>query len=342
MSQSQQLEFAKTSQFSRRTALKWLGSAGLASLASAKALNSLNVFGQTATREIWINNQTDNTISVLDASTLKPISAIALTGQGPHNIAFTPDGLLAFTSNVKSNDVSVVDTVAKKEVDRLKAGARAHGLALLSERKELWVTNTDADNIFIYSLESFRQVGEIRTKAKPVNAYFTPDRTLALITHADAVVLIVGLVRREVVGQITTGENSMGLAYSPDGSHAYLANAATKSVAIIDTITRKVASEIPVGMEPHDLIASPDTKFLYTTVRGEDRIAIIDRLAQKVVAYVQTGKRPDMLALGPDSKKLWVTHRNDNEVGVIDLETRKLVQTITTGKEPHGVALRPA
>lgn len=42
--------------------------------------------------EIWVTNQSSNTISVIDADTFKVLATIPSGGGEPHTIAFSPDG----------------------------------------------------------------------------------------------------------------------------------------------------------------------------------------------------------------------------------------------------------
>ena len=43
-------------------------------------------------------------------------------GQGPHGIAFTPDGKHAYVTNSDSNDVSVIDVAALKVIETIPVG----------------------------------------------------------------------------------------------------------------------------------------------------------------------------------------------------------------------------
>jgi YVTN family beta-propeller protein len=43
-------------------------------------------------------------------------------GQGPHGIAFTPDGKHAYVTNSDSNDVSVIDLAGLKVIQTILVG----------------------------------------------------------------------------------------------------------------------------------------------------------------------------------------------------------------------------
>jgi YVTN family beta-propeller protein len=54
-------------------------------------------------------------------------------GTRPWGIALSPDGKFLFSANGPSNDVSIVDLKANKEVSRIKAGSSPWGIAITSQ-----------------------------------------------------------------------------------------------------------------------------------------------------------------------------------------------------------------
>ena len=53
-----------------------------------------------------------------------------------------------------------------------------------------------------------------------------------------------------VSATITVGNGPVGLAFTPDGKHVYVANSADGTVSVIDTATGVVSATIPVGKSP--------------------------------------------------------------------------------------------
>jgi YVTN family beta-propeller protein len=53
-------------------------------------------------------------------------------GTRPWGIIISPDGKFLYSANGPSNDVSVVDLAAGKEVKRIKAGASPWGIAIVA------------------------------------------------------------------------------------------------------------------------------------------------------------------------------------------------------------------
>jgi YVTN family beta-propeller protein len=73
---------------------------------------------------VWVTNQEDHTITVIDTETNKVIATITPGGKKPHNVAFSHDGAYAFVANVGTNDVNMIEKNQKggRDVSRRDQG----------------------------------------------------------------------------------------------------------------------------------------------------------------------------------------------------------------------------
>src|SRR5579863_9428797 len=92
-------------------------------------------FAQTSGTTLLALSKSDNTVAIVDPSTLQVLARIA-SGPDPHEIIASDDGKLAFISNYGGSDstlntISVVDLVARKALSPIDLGAlrSTHGLA---------------------------------------------------------------------------------------------------------------------------------------------------------------------------------------------------------------------
>src|SRR6266850_8456542 len=90
---------------------------------------------QTPSPALLVLEKADNTLAIVDPSTLKIVGRVP-AGPDPHEIEASPDGKLAYISNYGGSDsdlhtISVVDLAAQKALSPIDLGSlrSPHGLA---------------------------------------------------------------------------------------------------------------------------------------------------------------------------------------------------------------------
>jgi len=158
---------------------------------------------------------------------------------------------------------------------------------------------------------------------------------------------------------ITVGIGSApeGVAFTPDGRKAYVANKVDGTVSIINTATNQVILPTlpvdPVLTVPVQAIAvSPDNRRVYVSAGGQgvfvlDAVAFPLKVIDHILVSAGTGMdfNPQGLAVSPDGRLLYVSDSQDGgAVRVIDLATKAELANITfgAGTMPLGVAASPA
>ncbi len=125
-------------------------------------------------REIWVVNRDADTISVIDAKSLKVVATIP-GSHFPIRVRITPDGKRALVAFTESGDVGVYDVATRTEVKRIPLGREAVaatgarvfqgkfgassapvGLLISPDSKRAWVSATHADVVIVLDLENLR------------------------------------------------------------------------------------------------------------------------------------------------------------------------------------------
>ena len=123
---------------------------------------------------------------------------------------------------------------------------------------------------------------------------------------------------------ITVGGAPFGVAVTPDGKHAYVANLGG-TVSVIDTTTTppSVTTTIPVGGEPNGVAVTADGKHAY--VPNGIMVSVIDTASNTVVATVPVPQGASSVAVTPDGKHVYVL---GGVVSVIDTASNAVVATV--------------
>ena len=102
---------------------------------------------------------------------------------------------------------------------------------------------------------------------------------------------------------VPVGNVPFNIAVTPDGNHAYVANAGSSNVSVIDTAANTVEpTVISVGNGPVKVAVTPDGKHAYVTNFGSNNVSVIDMASKTVAATVAVGNTPRGVAVTPDGK----------------------------------------
>ena len=154
----------------------------------------------------------------------------------------------------------------------------------------------------------------------------------------------------DVTATITVGDQPSWLAFSPDGTTAYVANYDDDTVSVIDTATNAIkagfSAGITVGDNPLGLAVSPDGTTAYVTNWLDDTVSVINTSTNTVTSTITgLGDGPYGVAFSPDGTTAYVTNYlvfPDATVSVINTTTNTVTSTITgLGVRPSGVAFSP-
>ena len=80
------------------------------------------------------------------------------------------------------------------------------------------------------------------------------------MTDANASVLVIDTVSNKGVASIKVGDLPAGVAITPDGKRAYVANSAARSVSVVDTASNTVLATVEVEPNPQQIAITPDGK----------------------------------------------------------------------------------
>ena len=123
--------------------------------------------------------------------------------------------------------------------------------------------------------------------------------------------LIIDTTTGTVITKVKVGGVPRGIAITPDGKKAYVANSWNGNVSVIDTATNTVTATVTVGA--YHVAVTPDGRKVYVTNYGGNDVSVIDTDTNTVIATVPFGNWPTRVAVTPDGKKVYVSsHGNVN------------------------------
>ncbi len=296
--------------------------------------------GESAAGEVWVANMKGANVQVIDTGSNQVVKTIP-TGDGAHNVTFSPDGKLAFIANMGTNSITIIDAESKEKLADVVADTKAHDVAVSPDGKTALSCNVGAGNVTFIDVASKKAVHTMPTGPKAITAVFSPGGRKAYVVNAgDATISVIDMNSKSVTGTMKGAKAAMAIKPTDDWGLFWLTAPEDDKLLLMDPRTGEVEASVDVPGEPHGLVHSPDGKTVFVGQRKLNQIAKIDTASRKIVKTAPMGKRPDMMAISPDGKTVYVAIRDENKLAVVSAADLSLVTKVDTDGETHGVAYR--
>ena len=185
-----------------------------------------------------------------------------------HMVALDADRGRAYTTNIGSGSLTVLDLGKGARESTIATGDGAEGIAVSASGEHIWVTNRAADTITILDAGTLEKAGEISSEGFPIRATATP-RGQVLVTRARAGDLVIYDARTFEELRVVTfdlesmdveerlfgdrfGDSSVpiGVIVDSKGERAWVAHANADVITEIDLGSATVVRMLRAGREP--------------------------------------------------------------------------------------------
>ncbi|WP_259053540.1 YncE family protein [Methylohalomonas lacus] len=164
---------------------------------------------------------------------------------------------------------------------------------------------------------------------------------LYVINQAAATVIVIDERTGERQETIAVPPGPVGLAFSGDGSRAYVTHPEQGQVSVIDTAQRQVLRSIDVGGMPFGIAVDEGThrRLLLVTDWQRNALVFVDPQRGAVIDLLATGDAPTGIAVDERNRRLYVANRDSGTITVLSADTPELFATIEAGRAPYALQL---
>ena len=329
-------------------------------LTTALAASSLPLAADT----LLVANKSDHTVDLIDLSTGLSLATLP-TGNGPHEIAVSPDGGLAVVANygnrsAPGSTLTVIDIAASRILRTLSLGrhTRPHGLAFISP-SQIAVTAEGSSHLALVDPEE-GVVTAVET-AQRVSHMVTLASGKAFVANiGSGSVTVIDLETGTKLVDLETGDGAEGIATTPDGGEVWVGNRGADTLSIIDPETLEIKATVPCAGFPIRVAITPDGKHALVSAARSGEVVLFDVQQRKELKRVSLdlSNAPDAarrlfgdrfgespvpvgLVVSPQGDRAWVAATQADAVVVIEPATLKVLDVVTAGREPDGMAYSP-
>jgi len=259
---------------------------------------------------IYVSNEAEATLDVVDGRTLRVTSHIPLSGH-PNNISISRDGTRVYVAiREEAGLVDVIDTVALKKAKSIPIKGAVHN------------TYVTPDGRYVVA-------GSIAGKTATV-----------IDARSEGIAWVM---------DFDLGVRPMAFETNPDGStkRMFVQLSDLNGFAVVDWATHKETQRIDLpklgpGKKPvleggnasHGMAVTADGRKLVVDSRLNSAVYVYSLPDLKLLGAVDVGRSPDWVTLTPDGRSAYVANAGSNDVSVVDLVALKEVTRIPVGQVP--------
>lgn len=273
--------------------------------------------GLGAQDRLYVANQDDGTVSIIDVATQRVVETLALEPLGfgpnakPHHAQVAPDGQFWYLTMIGAGKVVKFDR-ANKVVGSV--ALEVPGLLSLDAERDRLIVGRSMSAV-------------------------NPPKRIAVVRPSDMT----------LVDEIDVFfARPHALVADPRGTHVYVASLGTNQLASVRlTDGQSTLVDVEGGPQTFTQFAvSPDGRWLVVTAQSANRLVVFDVAdpGKPVMAReVAMAKGPFEPVFTADGATVFVTNLDANVVSVVDVATWAVTGTVTSPGfgQPHGVALSP-
>jgi YVTN family beta-propeller protein len=251
------------------------------------------------TNTIYVANQEDNTVSVIDGKNNTKIGDDIKVGEGPLlDISVNPITNTIYVANYLYNTISVIDGKNNTKIgDDIKVGRAPSAI--------------DVD-------------------------YHTVHTTIYVTNREDNTVSVIdGKNNTKIGDDIKVGRAPSAIDVHYRKHTIYVANEEDNTVSVIDGKNNtKIGDDIKVGRLPSAISVNLITNTIYVANYLDNTVSVIDgKNNTKIGDDIKVGEGPRAIDIDFGTYTIYVAN-HDNTLSVIDGQTNKLVAKVTFNNEP--------
>jgi DNA-binding beta-propeller fold protein YncE len=278
-------------------------------------------------------------LRVVVLCTVLVIGAIALIASEHRPSFLRPDlRLNAYVATADGN-LTVVDLVRLRSINRIAIGPTLSGVREHPTRAEIWGVSSQGGYVWVLDARSNRVTAIIPVGALPYALDFSSDGNRVFTTASGAdTLLAIDCASQTIIARARTGHEPTLAKLTPDGKAILVLNRRDASLAIHDATTLVQRAEILVVSQPEAMTVLPDSSVAFVLSRTTPGISVVDLRRGVLLSNLQLAGTPSDMLLKPDGGELYVIAPDSHGLQVINTWTHEVGDYVMLGDSPtHGI-----
>ncbi len=173
--------------------------------------------------------------------------------RGTHMLAVAPSGNHAWTTDLGSRTVTLIDLKTRRAPRSVEVGEEPEGIWLSDDGETLWVSARGSNAAFMLDPQTLAVRQRIETGNFPLRITLRPQGDYAVTSDlADGGLTVIDTATGEVVRSIAVSSpaeaearTQVTILFAPDGERIYVAETRNDTIAEVDFATGEVLRRLP-------------------------------------------------------------------------------------------------
>ena len=247
-------------------------------------------------------------VEVLDLKSHAKLGVITPT-PGIHGIAVVPATNVGYTTNGRSNTVTMFDTKTFKATKEIPTGKKPDAILYDAFSKRVFIFNNEGNSVTVVEATTGNVAGTVELGGAP-EAAVSDDHGLIFVNLEDTSEIAVFDAKSLAVKhhwKLGKGEEPTGLAF--DKFHHQLFSTCNKVMVVLDSQTGKVLAEVPTGSGTDGAVFDISTGSAISS-NGEGTLTVVKEVKPghfEAVQTVTTLRGARTITIDPKSHHIFVT-----------------------------------
>ena len=272
-----------------------------------------------ATNRIYVVNQQDYTVSVIDGATDAVVATVP-SGYESYALAVNPVTNLIYVTNFLGNDVTVING-ATYATQTVPVGSYPAAVAIDTAANKIYVANdfqTGAVTVIDGATNGTRSVA---VGKNPSMFGMNPvTKTLYVTNSQENTVSVIDTATFTVKATVQVGLGPTSVVVNPLTNRIYVSSYSDQNVSVIDGAANTVEATIPLGVTPLVMALNRVTNLVYVgSVDYNTQTYSVTRISgtQIVGGVIPIQGSPKAIVVNPVTNKIYLTD-DDTRMTMID------------------------
>ncbi|MDJ0401483.1 hypothetical protein [Rhodococcus rhodochrous] len=212
--------------------------------------------------KVYVTDAGDGTVSVFEASGLRPAGRIELGGM-PHGLRPAAGGSVIVVADTEAGVIHLIDPATDRVTGAVPVGTGPAQVAVSADGRFAYTGTTEPAAVVKVDLTARAVVATIAVPAAPVQLYLTPDEKTVVSADQGTrqqpgnTLSVIDTTEMTVRADVGTGAGPHGVVIDPSGTRAWVTNTYDDTMSVIDLPSLSAVATVPVGERPNGVSFSP-------------------------------------------------------------------------------------